>query len=410
MIDTYRLGRRCTNTGTSASAITSDSDLGGPSGAERVERGCDVQIASGTIKGGTTRIAGTPVLSTGTFNVDPNLTGALAAADLFDILYRPLRFTKGEHVMEAAINAALRRFAWEKRIVPLTLCPDGDMLAAGTTSWSEVGGGALSKVVEAFPYGLPALRMTGVAANDYIQSTAMAVEPEKSYYLEVLGLLASTAAAADTGTLVLYDVTNAASITLDTDQITINRFEPTILINGAVEMPSGCKQVYARFEADNAGDIIDWGWVILRKNEDMVFTVQDRPTRLLALGEVRATTTDDWGRRSWDDMAPVTAKSHMVQDGMWQYHLGQSVSGLSVWYEETVATPVIDALTDTTSVKIEHLAAVATERLLYPLRSSPAWALKYEEAARDAAAVLSQRKSQIPIVHTGNRYYSIPYA
>ena len=164
MIDTYRLGRRCTNTGTSASAITSDSDLGGPSGAERVERGCDVQIASGTIKGGTTRIAGTPVLSTGTFNVDPNLTGALAAADLFDILYRPLRFTKGEHVMEAAINAALRRFAWEKRIVPLTLCPDGDMLAAGTTSWSEVGGGALSKVVEAFPYGLPALRMTGVAA------------------------------------------------------------------------------------------------------------------------------------------------------------------------------------------------------------------------------------------------------
>jgi len=40
-----------------------------------------------------------------------------------------------------------------------------------------------------------------------------------------------TGAATDTGTLVLYDETNAAAITLNSDQITINTFEPELLIN-----------------------------------------------------------------------------------------------------------------------------------------------------------------------------------
>ena len=33
-----------------------------------------------------------------------------------------------------------------------------------------------------------------------------------------------------------------------------------------VATPSGCKQVTVRLEADNAGDVIDWTNVILRKN------------------------------------------------------------------------------------------------------------------------------------------------
>ena len=402
MADRYGLGRRFTNTGVVATSLTSDADLGGPDAARDLDVGCAVLIDGGTRAGDLTQLSAKPKLSTGLATVDPSFGAALAASSTGIILYKPLRFVGGGYALRDKINEALAQFQWELRRVPITSVPDGDMLATGTTSWSEVGSGALSKVAASFPLGERVLRMTGVAANDYIKSATIPVEPDVSYYLEVLGMISSTGAAADTGTLVLYDETNAASISLD--QITIDRFEPEVLANN-VTMPSGCKQVTVRLEADNAGDVIDWAYVILRKNSAREFTIADRPQKVLWVGRLLTPALTAWGQRG--EWTEVPAELQALDAGLWRYQTEASVSGLSLWYEESVQPASLTSVTDTTQIPVEDLAAVAAELVLQPLRTwGKVWATRYDYARTRAAGVIDRYLEQNRrVVHRGGRMY-----
>src|SRR3990167_7997479 len=303
-VDRYGLGRRGTNTGAVATSLVDADNLSGRGSVDGIEPGCQVLIDTGTRAGDIKQLDAKPTLSTGLVTVTPDFGAALDSTSTYIILRRPLRFI-GTYGVRDAVNKALQLLAWEKRIVPITLVGDGDMLdgdALPTSHWSEVGSGTLSKVAATHPLGQRVLRMTGWALNDYILSATIAVEPDTSYYLEVLGMIGSGGAAADTGTLVLYDETNAASITLNSDQITINTFEPELLINN-VTTPSGCKQVSVRLGAGNAGGIIDWGHVILRKNSSQEFVLADRPQKALWVGRLLTPVWNAWGTRGdWREL------------------------------------------------------------------------------------------------------------
>jgi len=85
-------------------------------------------------------------------------------------------------------------------------------------------------------------------------------------------------------------------------------------------------------------------------------------------------------------MREVKGKAVQLDNGLWQYHTQESLAGQSLWYEEFM--PVADLTTDagTTTVIKADLAAMATERLLLPLRDREDWTGKYLKAARDAAS------------------------
>ena len=410
MIQAYGLGRRGTNDGTSGNKTTfSDgSELGGPSGAEGIEPGSDVWgRMDATVGGGgavtfaLSRVSTRPTTAAGSLVVTPALTAlgeniTTANNDMtFSILKRPLRYTK----LYEAIDWAVTTKFWEKLRLPITSVLDGDMLrtTAATPEWvaTDGAGGAndptLAKVAATYPLGLRVLRVTNNAtgAGDYALSATIPVEELKSYYLEATGMIGSTGAAADAGTLVLYDETNGASITLS--EVDINRFEPEILRN-TVTMPSGCEQVTIRLTCTAVGDIIDWANIIFRKDDSREFVVQDRDASVDRLGKLYAATIDVWGARG-ATMQQVAAEPELLTAGLWVYKTDVSLAGKSLWYDEWRRPAALTADTSTVALDKESVAAVAAEHLLQPFADRDDWRRTYARAATDAARVLSKLRT-----------------
>jgi len=461
MIDTYGLGRRGANTGTSASVLTDDANFGGHGAAAMIEVGCPVLITSnrlaitaatnatpidittaahgfttgdvidiwgvtpntaangrwtitvvssttfsldGSVGNGATAAAGfassvtaapadeqsrlssAPAKISGAMNLDPALSAT--APGTFEVLRKPLSFDAGDgpYSVHSAIDEVLRGYSLlERRLLPLTSVLDGDMLASGTGNWNTYAGTpTLAKADLGFPLGLRVLRITAGAATSGVYANTIPVEAGEAYYLEATGMIGASGAAADAGTLILYDVTNATTITLT--EYTITRFEPQILCN-AVTMPSGCEQVRVVLQADANGDIIEWANVIFRRAGVREFTLADRPIPAGYLGKLYATTEGDWARRG-DRMTEIDAKPVQLGGGIWQYHTKQAWGSYSLWYEEFMRMAAMPRDTSTTTGIKEHLSALATERLLFTLQGKDTyWAAMYGKAARDAATI-----------------------
>lgn len=402
MVDDYGLGRRGDNTGASASQFTDDGDktggtgFGGADGAEGIVAGSQILITSGTGAplGEITSLASKPKLSTGVALLDPALTTALADGDTFLVLKKGLRFIGGGNGLIDKVNQAQTDFQWEKRYVPITSVADGDMLSSGTSDWTAVdgaGGGdvpTLAKVAASFPLGERVLRVTNNAtgAGDYARSVNIPVEENQGYYIEALGMIALTGAAADIGTLVLFDVTNAAAITLI--ETTIDRFEPELLKN-TVTIPAGCEQVQIRLTCTAVNDIIDWGHVIFRKIKATRWTIADRPVRPARMGRLLNPDRNTWETRSsWQE---VPSRINAVGAGVWEYTTDRTVTG-SLWYEEFIAPADMAAstvATASTQIPVRDLAPVAAEKVLRQLQfRSEEWAASYKIAKEDAAGVI----------------------
>lgn len=390
LVDNYGIGRRGTNTGTSASQITDDANLGGPGAGEGLSVGCQVLItgpASDTRAGDITQLAAHPVLTTGVAKVDPNFGGSLDANDTYIILYKPFRFTGGGNGVIDKVNEAARMFAWEKHILPITLVVDGDMLATATTDWTDTNTSS-SKTAAAFPNSMRYIAVTDDGSGGgYLASGNIAVEESTSYYLEVTGWGVD---ADDEGTLVLWDVTNGAAITLTNKDI--DRIEPEILRNTSVAMPSGCKQVQIRLTSDGASDVVNWSNVIFRKNDAHEFALPDRPVRPMDIGNllVPNNNSPDWAERG--EFAELGATPELRGAGRWVIKTDVGTSGMSLWYEEFVKPAAMAAATvdtDTTTLPYEELAAVAAELLWRPHRLMSREAnARYDYALSRAAGVI----------------------
>ena len=240
-------------------------------------------------------------------------------------------------------------------------------------------------------------------ADGQAQSVSVGIEAGESYYLEATGFV-STAGAATEGTLVLYDVTNAASISLTDTDITTG--DPTILVNSSVTMPSGSLLVQVRPQTDTNAGVTGWTDIIFRKNSAREFTIQDRPVRILRLGRLLVPKVNTWGVRGsgWDD---IPAEPVQLDSGLWQYHADVDLSGKSVWYEEYVEPVAFSSDSSTTTINKRELAAIAAERVLRPLARSKIWRDRYAFAASAAATARLSFNSLRTVLDQRTRTYPV---
>ncbi len=394
LCDDYGIGRYGTNTSADTALITADATFGGAAGAVGIDAGCSVYItfddgAGKAPEDEETRLSTKPKLSTGVMNLDPAIT-ALANGDKFMVAYSPITFKlgSGPHSIFARLDQVLKKFGREKRIVPITLVPDGDMLASAVADWTDTTA-VSAKSTAAFPNGMRAITVTdqgGGSSAEYTSSGNIAVEENTSYYLEVT---AWGDDASDAGTLVAYDVTNGAAITLA--QYVVDRIEPERFVNN-ITTPSGCEQIALRLTCTNASDVVNWANLIFRKNEATEFVLADRPQKVDSIGRLLVPSGDTWATRSsWTE---VPSDLEQVGAGLWRIRAKESVSGQSLWYEEFLAPATLSTAAGTTTIPVEHLAAAVAESLLFPLRfMSKDWAAKYEYAKERAAGVFDAYQS-----------------
>ncbi len=412
LIDNYGIGRRGTQDSgaDSTAAIADKSIFAGPRGAEAVAVGSELLVTLNSNSAGNApetelvRLSSRPSDAAGSMNVTPALTANIEVSDTFIVLSLPFTFDSGAFAVRQAIDKALVEVIPEKLIVPLTMFADGDMLASSLTDdWGTASNGTAVKVAASFPLGLRVLRFTASSNAGYALTNDIPVEENKSYYLEVTGMIGSTGAAADAGTLQLIDVTNSnASITLDNSAI--DRFEPEILQNPGVTMPSGCEQVHVRLVATLNGDIIDWANLIFYKNGTSEFLVQDR-AEVDRLGQLFYASGNVWRERH---LVELGHDLEQRENGLWVYHTLAPVSGRALFYEEfRKASALGTTLGSTTGVPKEEVAAVAAWILLEPLLDDSRWSGFARKAMRNAAKVQAKYKAQRTVVDRAPKVVSM---
>ncbi len=403
MIDHYGLGRRGTNTGTSQTAITDDGDFGGHSAQEGIGPGCYVRITSGTAAPDeeVTRLSGAPVRTSGVMQLDPGLTAVLANSDTFEILYKPFSYTDRHGLHPAIVQA--QKVIPEKLLVPFSLVTDGDMLASGVTSWGSVGNSATAvKAAASFPFGLRELVVTnhGVTTDGYLPSAAIPVDSSASYYLEAT-VHVTNVVADITARLICYDLTNSTALDVENDDTT--QQEPEVL-SSVVQTGSSTERVGIRIGGDEVDTVSRWSNVIFMKQGQSEFLVQDR-AEVDRLGKLFVATSNTWGNRG---LVEIGGEPEQLTEGLWQYRAASPVSGRSVWYEEFRKAAALSADADTTGAPVEHVAAVAAELLLRPLKREEKWYGAWEEAAKDSAAVRGKYAQQRTYVNRASKYHPLP--
>ena len=414
IVQRYKLGKVGVNdTSTSnKTVLQDDSQFGAHRGAEGIQVGSDVLIRfnpaqddTGTNTYHTARVSLLPTFAAGVFTFDPTI--APAPAENFDpganvaeflVLKREFWFEDMQKEIDVLLG---ENFMWQKLIVPLTSVTDGDMRAAAEAAWT-LAGATDEKAAATFPNGERAIVVTDTGSGGgYTSTGSLAVEELKSYYLEVTGYGTDND---DAGELQAKDVTNSgAEIVLD--QKTIDRIEPEILRNPAVLVPSSCEQVDIRLVCTNASDIVSWANLIWRKNEQTLFTLEDKPYRIHDIGEVRVTSEGTWGRRVFGNMALVPREVVQLTEGLWQIQLKGSVAGRAVFFEEWVSPGVLAADGSTTIALKGDVAAVVAERML---RGVTGFEDEYATAAVDAGKVMRRAQSQRSYVNTDQRDIYLP--
>lgn len=187
--------------------------------------------------------------SAGDFTLADALTGAPGSSKTFEV------HSLDPADLKSAINRVLESRMYYWTYAYPTLVTDGDMETSGASNWTGSSASA-TKETSAVLYGTQSLKITNSGANGYARTASMSVSPGDSYYCEV-------ACRPDTytGTLIAYDVTNAANIT--TVAYASGREWKTLWINFSI--PSGCYQLQIRLQGDDAAAVIYWDNLILQK-------------------------------------------------------------------------------------------------------------------------------------------------
>ena len=267
------LGTLVTLTGGSTTTlIDTTSVLTGAYSATRFARGWPVRystLAGAASTEGSTVSDYNP--ATGTVTLTPATTASVAA-DKAEIWRDVDSVTR----VDEAIDRALTRNCWRWVPIPLTSVPDGDMGEAAITGFWTASVSTVTKVAQAWP-GAWGRRYLRVLNAGYAYSNAIAVQAGDEWRIDVL-----VAATTGTATLVVYDNTNAAAITLSGDGGSYTgtgwkRLENTFTI------PTSCETITLRLGSTAATDDSYWTNVIAYKKGQTEFVL---PARIASIEEV----------------------------------------------------------------------------------------------------------------------------
>jgi len=240
----------------------------------------DVLVVSGTTNNDGTYTALT--VAAGTIEVATASLTAEGAGSTFHLisgseyeLHRWLDPDDPEVGLLGCINRALtRRLYYHTPRCPITLVTDGDMETSGIGNWTGTNLGTEVKSTTAATVfsGTQSYHMVTNAANGYGVSDAVNVIENEGYYVAAI---VRAADATSTPNVVVYDVTNAATITtIDLSSTTgVNDIQMEwCMIAEGFTVPSGCKQVQIRLLGEENGADLYWDsvWLIRQAQRQLI--------------------------------------------------------------------------------------------------------------------------------------------
>lgn len=274
----------------SASKITDAINLQGATIPSTKFDGCIVRIASGT-RAGETSFVDTLDNSVGDLYLTPNLTGALAIADVYEIWMRGLDPIQVDRLRDDC----LEKFCSVWRVNALSWLNDGDMNSSGVTNWTAAGGATRSKAFGSFPNAHSRRELVVVhttASTDWVESDAVDVNPGERIFLQVPVKAYVTAAVASpaTASVLVVDKTNTnATITIGGLKTThIGRGPGWISI--LFTIPVGCYQFAIRLKSDTNASTTVWGGINCHKRQKSRWSYPDRITTKKRTGGIFTTS------------------------------------------------------------------------------------------------------------------------
>ena len=349
-----------TSTAAAASTITDTSTDGLQSSflSNDKLRGYWLKITDGAAIGDV-RIV-TYVASTGVLTADLAFSAIPTAASAYELYgFDVPALTTG---LGLYINLALRDLKYPTVYFP-TLVPDGDMDANNTTNWATTSNATVAKTTMAANVftGQRALTVTNSAANGYVQTDSMPCKAGDVFYVEAT---CKPRTSNDDANLQVWDVTNAAQITVSADY---NRPTWGVLHSRFVTAPTGCENIALRLRGVGANDIVDWDNCIVVGANQKTFLM---PTSYAFEQEVwieRMAVMDDAGSsntRALDRYAPMRLRAWNVDASFTAanpFYVRVSEDGmgkpLAVHYKRVFDALVLGA--DTTPIPEEFVVAAA---------------------------------------------------
>ena len=161
----------------------------------------------------------------------------------------------------SVIDDALQRLRYRYH-GPLTLITDGDMETSGVADWTTSNSTAAKITTGAFVNGIRAIEVTNSAANGYVQSASVPCNPGDGFVA-----WANYKASSGTARLRAWDVTNGASLAVDTGVDSGRNNEGGMISLGisTTSGSAGTRNVALRLIGDESDAIIDWDDVILMR-------------------------------------------------------------------------------------------------------------------------------------------------
>ena len=219
--------------------------------------------------------------NTGKLYISPVLVTATAVTTTYEIWPGGLVDTVND--IDRAINSALTEHCYRWRLTPLTVAKDGGMELSTFADWTA----ATATVAKAtltdlafFSRGLTVVTTTG-ATWQYAASASMPVTPGDSWNINAMAYSAVGTTPAEVR---VYDVTNAATVTLSGDGGFSYDTSWAVLAN-TFTVPSGCHLIQLRLGATGVGVAVTVGFtqVCLWKSDQTSFLL---PSRIVSENDV----------------------------------------------------------------------------------------------------------------------------
>jgi len=287
IMERARLGALYTLTSGAAGYIIDNQELMGPHSTSLVPRGSPVRVRDATTAGVfEDSFADAYNPATGQITLLPVLADFVpAATDTAEVWLQELGHAKRiDEIIDLALTEDCG--AWVPFV--LTLHTDGDMetATADVATYWTASSATLSKVAAtAFPhrFARQSLFVDNTVAGGYAGTAAayyINVEPGDTYRISVLGR-----AAVSTLTLVVYDITNSAAITLEsTATSTIQK--QWVWLYSTFTIPSGCYQISVRLGGTLVTADTYWTALSVVRHGDTRISLPARITHMNNIGKV----------------------------------------------------------------------------------------------------------------------------
>lgn len=278
----------CSGTGSTTTLVSADStedNLAGPFPPQRFQRGSPVRL---------TKLNGNAVQENTYVNLYAPSSGTLTCTPAHttskDGDTGEVWDSRVGHVdrVDEAINRALEKWCDRWVYSPLSLVSDADMEGATVSDYWAATSSAVSYVALSFPVhiGRRSLFVNNSGTDGQAASGSIYVVADDEWYISVL-----VRAASGTATLIAYDVTNSANITLNgvTDESTEAAWTH---LENTFTIPTDCEEIQIYLRGEEADADIYWAQIIAQPTAQKIFSLPTRVTTEDSVGDVMVRSGD----------------------------------------------------------------------------------------------------------------------